>query len=160
MLRRKNVLLLISDLNISLDELSILEQIYNDSKIHAYEILWLPIVDRSVVEWNDGMQVQFERLRGTMPWYAVQHPSKITNAFLKFARKQWNFRSKPVLVVLDPRGKVLSPNAMHMMWIWGSSAFPFTTEREEMLWRDEVWRLELLVDGIDQTVLDWVCIFI
>ncbi|KAK7827954.1 protein sieve element occlusion b [Quercus suber] len=31
-----------------------------------------------------------------------------------------------------------------MMWIWGSHAFPFTTLREEALWREEAWRLELL----------------
>ncbi|KAL8160121.1 hypothetical protein V2J09_001658 [Rumex salicifolius] len=153
-LRRKNVLLLISDLSISSDELSILEQIYNDSKIHAYDILWLPIVDQTM-EWTEAMQVQFERLQGSMPWYSVHHPSKITKSFIKFARLDWNFRSKPVLVVLDPRGKVLCPNAIHMMWIWGSNAFPFTTEREGMLWNEELWRLELLIDGIDQTILDW-----
>ncbi|MFS7956341.1 putative sieve element occlusion [Helianthus anomalus] len=43
-----------------------------------------------------------------------------------------------------------------MMWIWGSTAFPFTTAREEALWRDETWRLELLVSGMDPTILNWV----
>ncbi|KAE8021422.1 hypothetical protein FH972_007315 [Carpinus fangiana] len=111
-LRRKNVLLLISGLNISKDELSILEQMYNESKLHPmrlesqYELVWIPI-------------------------------------------------DKPILVVLDSRGKVVSPNAIHMMWIWGSNAFPFTSSREEALWMEETWRLELLVDGIDQTILNW-----
>ncbi|KAL8139870.1 hypothetical protein V2J09_005891 [Rumex salicifolius] len=154
-LRRKNVLLLISDLEISMEELSILEQIYSDSKIHAYEILWLPIVDRSV-PWTEPMQAQFEKLRSTMPWYSVHHPSVITSAFVKFSRAYWNFRSKPVLAVLDTRGRVLSPNAMHMMLVWGSNAFPFTTEREENLWKDETWCLDLLIDGIDTTVLNWI----
>jgi len=58
--------------------------------------------------------------------------------------------------VLDPQGKVVCPNALHMMWIWGSSAFPFTSLREESLWKDETWRLELLVDGIDPVILNWV----
>jgi len=59
-------------------------------------------------------------------------------------------------VVLDPQGKVVCPNALYMMWIWESNAFPFTSLREESLWRDETWRLELLVDGIDPVILNWV----
>ncbi|KAI7741937.1 hypothetical protein M8C21_024316 [Ambrosia artemisiifolia] len=43
-----------------------------------------------------------------------------------------------------------------MMWIWGSIAFPFTIAREEALWKDETWRLELLVSGMDPTILNWV----
>ncbi|GAB2257778.1 hypothetical protein Droror1_Dr00013938 [Drosera rotundifolia] len=154
-LRRKNVLLLISDLNISQEELSMLEQIYNDTKIHQYEIVWLPIIDRSI-QWNDTLQSQFERLQGPMQWYSIYHPTKINTAVIKFVRDVWNFRSKPILVVLDPQGKVVSPNATHMMWIWGSTAFPFTSSREEALWREESWKLELLVDAIDQTILDWI----
>ncbi|KAK8996118.1 hypothetical protein V6N11_076366 [Hibiscus sabdariffa] len=44
---------------------------------------------------------------------------------------------------------------MHMMLIWGSSAFPFTTLRERS-WREEKWTLDLLVDGIDPTILNWI----
>ncbi|GAB2283833.1 hypothetical protein Dimus_018320 [Dionaea muscipula] len=154
-LRRKNVLLLISDLNISPEELSMLEQIYNDSKIHQYEIVWLPIIDHSI-QWSDALQAQFERLQASMQWYSIYHPTKIGSAVIKFVKDVWNFRSKPILVVLDPQGKVVSPNAIHMMWIWGSTAFPFTSTREEALWREESWKLELLVDAIDPTILDWI----
>ncbi|GMP29472.1 hypothetical protein CsSME_00004563 [Camellia sinensis var. sinensis] len=146
LLRRKNVLLLISGLDISMDELSILEQIYNDSRHQGtrldnlYEMVWIPVVDRSV-QWTDPMQKQFERLQSTMPW---------------FIREKWHFRNEAILVVLDPQGKVVSPNAIHMMWIWGSNAFPFTSAREEALWREETWKIELLVNGIDQTILNWV----
>ena len=54
-LRRKNVLLLISGLDISPDELSILEQIYSESRMHGtrmeslYELVWIPVVDLSHV---------------------------------------------------------------------------------------------------------------
>ncbi|KAF5961607.1 hypothetical protein HYC85_002816 [Camellia sinensis] len=148
-LRRKNVLLLISDLDISMDELSILEQIYNDSRHqgtrldHLYEMVWIPVVDRSV-QWTDPMQKQFESLQSTMPWYTVHHPSLIDRVVIRFIREKWHFRNKPILVVLDPQGKVVSPNAIHMMWIWGSNAFPFTSAREEALWREETWKIELL----------------
>ncbi|CAL1391615.1 unnamed protein product [Linum trigynum] len=160
-LRRKNVLLLISDLNISNDELAILEQIYNESRLHAtrldsqYEVVWVPLVDPSI-QWTDAMQTKFDSLQSTMPWYTVHHPSLIRKAVVKFVREQWHFRNKPILVVLDPQGKVVSPNAIHMMWIWGSNAFPFTSRREEDLWNTEAWKLELLVDGIDPMILNWI----
>ncbi|KAF8037641.1 hypothetical protein BT93_B0495 [Corymbia citriodora subsp. variegata] len=161
-LRRKNVLLLISGLDISQDELAILEQSHSDSKIHMtrhdihpYEMVWIPMVDRSV-EWTDPMQKQFEALQSTMPWYTVYHPSLIDKAVIRFIKEKWHFRNKPILVVLDPQGKVVSPNAIHMMWIWGSSAFPFTTMKEEALWKDETWKLDLLVDGMDPTILNWI----
>lgn len=64
-----------------------------------------------------------------------------------------------MVVVLDPQGRVSCPNAIHMMWIWGSAAYPFTSSREEALWKEETWRLELLVDGIDQEILNWVSIY-
>ena len=163
-LRRKNVLLLISGLYISQDELSILEQIYNESRQNGtrlenlYEVVWVPIVDPTL-QWSDPMQKKFETLKSTMPWYTVHHPSLIDRAVVRFVRERWHFRNNPILVVLDPQGRVVSPNAIHMMWIWGSNAFPFTSLREEALWKGETWRLELLVDGVDLTILDWVCKF-
>ncbi|KAL3723050.1 hypothetical protein ACJRO7_035264 [Eucalyptus globulus] len=161
-LRRKNVLLLISGLEILQDELAILEQIHSESKTHAtrheihqYELVWIPMVDRSV-EWTDPVQKKFEALQSTVPWYTVYDPNLIQKAATRFIKEKWHFRNKPILVVLDPQGKVVSPNAIHMMWIWGSNAFPFTTLREEALWREEKWRLELLVDGMDPTILNWI----
>ncbi|CAN1273106.1 Protein SIEVE ELEMENT OCCLUSION B [Linum perenne] len=160
-LRRKNVLLLISDLNISQDELSILEQIYSESRLHMtrmesqYEVIWIPVMDTSI-QWTEAMHKQYENLQSTMPWYTVSHPSLIEKAVIRFIREKWHFRNKAILVVLDPQGRVLSPNAIHMMWIWGSNAFPFTSSREESLWRDETLKLELLVNGIDPMILNWV----
>ncbi|XP_010694662.2 protein SIEVE ELEMENT OCCLUSION B [Beta vulgaris subsp. vulgaris] len=154
-LRRKNVLLLISGLDITQEELFILEQSYTESKVHSYDIVWIPVVDHSV-EWSDMMQAKLENLQATMPWYSVHHPSLIRNAVVKFFREDWHFRGKPILVVLDPQGKVVSPNAIHMMWIWQNNAFPFTSTREENLWEQETWRLELLVNGIDPKILDWI----
>ncbi|XP_076912363.1 protein SIEVE ELEMENT OCCLUSION B-like [Bidens hawaiensis] len=160
-LRKRNVLLLISGLDMSRDELSILEQIYSESRVQGsrldslYEVVWVPIVDPSIV-YSDAMDLQFEEMKNSMPWFSVYHPSNIDRAVKKSIGDRWHFRSKPILVVLDPQGRELSPNAMHMMWIWGSTAFPFTTAREEALWKEETWRLELLVSGMDPTILNWV----
>ncbi|XP_076905168.1 protein SIEVE ELEMENT OCCLUSION B-like [Bidens hawaiensis] len=160
-LRKRNVLLLISGLDMSRDELSILEQIYSESRVQGsrldalYDVVWVPIVD-PYVEYTDAMHVQFEDMKNSMPWYSVNHPSNIDRAVKRSIGDRWHFRNKPILVVLDPQGRELSPNALHMMWIWGSTAFPFTTAKEEALWRDETWRLELLVSGMDPNILNWV----
>ncbi|XWS40660.1 hypothetical protein CRYUN_Cryun17cG0014600 [Craigia yunnanensis] len=161
-LRRKNVLLLISSLEFSSDELGILEQIYSESRVNAtrlesqYEVVWIPIVDRSIVPLTDEMRTKFENLQSTMPWYSVEDPLLIEKPVIRFIKEVWHFRTKPILVVLDRQGKVVSPNAIHMMWIWGSNAFPFTSLREEALWREETWRLDLLIDGIDPMILNWI----
>ncbi|KAJ6424002.1 hypothetical protein OIU84_024888 [Salix udensis] len=160
-LRRKNVLLLISGLDILNDELSILEQIYNESRQHGarldsqYELVWVPIMDHSV-QWSDTVNEKFKSMQSTMPWFTVYHPSVIEKPVIRFIKEVWHFRNKPILVVLDPQGKLVCPNALHMMWIWGSNAFPFTSLREESLWREETWRLELLVNGIDPVILNWI----
>lgn len=160
-LRRKNVLLLITDLQISQEELSILEQMYRESRHQPtrtesqYEVVWLPIVDRTL-PWTEPKEKQFENLQMLMPWYTVHHPSLLDPAVIKYIKEVWRFQKKPILVVLDPQGRVVSPNALHMMWIWGSLAFPFTSMREEALWKEESWRLELLVDGIDPLILNWI----
>nr|POE75711.1 protein sieve element occlusion b [Quercus suber] len=157
-LRKKYVLLLISSLDITQDELSILEQMYYESRVpniklqNPYEIVWIPIVD----QLTDARQRHFELLQASMTWYSVYHPSIISTTSVKIIREEWHFKNKPILVVLDYQGRVVYPNAIHMMWIWGSHAFPFTTLREEALWREEAWRLELLVDGIDATILSWI----
>lgn len=143
------------------DELSILEDIYSESRSHGirkdspYEIVWMPIVDPTV-QYTEAMNMKFEEMKNKMPWYSVYHPSIIDKAVVRSIGDRWHFRNKPILVVLDPQGRELSPNAMHMMWIWGSSAFPFTSNKEELLWREETWRLELLVSNMDPTILNWV----
>ncbi|PIA30328.1 hypothetical protein AQUCO_05600038v1 [Aquilegia coerulea] len=160
-LRRKNVLLLISDLSIPQEELSILEQLYRESRNvpsrpeSQYEVVWLPVVDR-VTPWNEAMQQQFESMQLQMPWHTVYQPTAIDPAVIRYIKEVWHFVKKPLLVVLDPQGRVVCPNALPMMWIWGIAAFPFTSAREEALWKEESWRLELLVNGIDATLLTWI----
>ncbi|XVF60171.1 hypothetical protein PTKIN_Ptkin08bG0022900 [Pterospermum kingtungense] len=157
----RHVLLLISDLDILQDEVVILEQIYHESWSHPtmqesqYEFVWLPVLDPSV-PWSEIKQDKFENLNANMTWYTLHHPSLLDRAVFKFIKEVWHFEKMPILVALDPQGRVVCPNAIHMMWIWGASAFPFTTGKEDDLWRGETWRLELLVDGIDPMILHWI----
>ncbi|KAF7806007.1 protein SIEVE ELEMENT OCCLUSION B-like [Senna tora] len=157
-LRRKHVLLLISDLDLPQEELIILDNLYKDARSRSteahYEMVWIPVVDR--VSWNDFNQQKFEHLQSLMPWYSVRDPLMIEPAVIKYIREVWNFTKRAILVALDPLGRLSSPNALHMIWIWGNLAFPFTREKEESLWKMEVWTLELLVDGIDPAILEWM----
>ncbi|KAF5198033.1 Sieve element occlusion b [Thalictrum thalictroides] len=158
-LRRKTVMLLLSDLDITEEELIILKQVYNDAYLEKserpYEMVWLPIVDNST-EWTDAKQERFNRLQSLMPWYSVHHPSLIDPNVIKFIKEQWYFDKKPLIVVLNPQGLLVCSNAMHMIWIWGIMSFPFSRKREEDLWNEEKWTIEFLIDGIDQSILTWL----
>ncbi|KAJ0727262.1 putative sieve element occlusion [Helianthus annuus] len=162
-LKKKIVLLLISDLDLPADELSVLDQMYREARQNPtrpesqYEVVWLPVVpNHKDTPWTNENQSKFETLRNMMPWYSVFHPTLIEPAAIKYIKEVWHFNHKPLLVVMDPQGRVVNTNALHMMWIWGSLAFPFTSMREEALWREESWRIELLADSIDPMITTWV----
>lgn len=160
-LRKKIVLLYITDLHhISDQEVVIFEQMYQESRQDStrlesqYELVWIPIVEKGA-PWTETKQ-KFERLQSMMPWYSVYDPSLLEPASIRYIKEVWLFNTKPMLVVLDPQGKVVNLNAVHMMWIWGSMAYPFSSLREEALWKDETWGLALLADTIDPLLFDWV----
>ncbi|KAK9926763.1 hypothetical protein M0R45_023976 [Rubus argutus] len=156
-LRRRHVLLLITDLSLSYEEIVILDHVYKEQQNRAeveYEFVWLPIVDATV--WDDLKREKFEDLKSKMTWYAVHDPLIIEPPVIKFIRDYWHFDKKMIIVSLDPQGRVSSENAFHMLWIWGNVAFPFSDEREKTLWNAESWRLELVADGIDQEILKWI----
>ncbi|KAI3709626.1 hypothetical protein L2E82_39392 [Cichorium intybus] len=50
---------------------------------------------------------------------SLSRKKSITNERKRLIGDRWHFRRKPILVVLDPQGRELSPNVIHMMWIWG-----------------------------------------
>ncbi|MCI03554.1 hypothetical protein A2U01_0024594, partial [Trifolium medium] len=150
-LRKKIVLLYITDLHhISDQEVVIFEQMFQESRQDStrlesqYELVWIPVVEKGTA-WTESKQ-KFERLQSMMPWYSVYDPSLLEPATIRYIKEVWLFNTKPMLVVLDPQGKVVNLNAVHMMWIWGSMAYPFSSLREEALWKEETWGLALLAD--------------
>ncbi|KAL6193244.1 hypothetical protein ACLB2K_034328 [Fragaria x ananassa] len=160
-LRRKVVILMISDLDIGQEnEYIIAHQMYSEKRQFPtraesqYEIVWVPIVDN----WTEAKLLQFEEIRNGMEWYSVYHPSFVSPIVVKYIKdkRKWNFVKKPLLVVMDPQGKIVHTNAVHMMCVFGSAAYPFTSNRERLLWEEETWRIELLADAIDQTLLNWI----
>lgn len=152
MLKKKDVFLFISTLDISEEELSILIPIYDHiTKIGIqYKILWVPIVE----EWNDQLQEKFETLKTKMPWYVLNYFSPIKG--IKFIKEEWQFKKKPLVVVLNPQGKILHPNAFHMIQIWGIKGFPFTISIEDSFTQSLIW-IDSLVSGFD-TKFNWVSI--
>lgn len=154
------MLLLISDLELPLEELHILNLIHRQqSERQEYEVLWLPITDPST-PLNPMQEKAFSDLRNIMPWYSVDHPSLVERVAIRYIREYWKFVHMPMLVVLDPHGKPSNHDALPMIWSWGTEAFPFTGEHEKYLWASKHWNIDLLADNIDARIPLWVCIYI
>ncbi|KAK1440908.1 hypothetical protein QVD17_06741 [Tagetes erecta] len=109
-LRKRNVLLLVSGLDMSLEEVFILEQIYIETHSHGsrtdspYEVVWVPIVDPHIMN-TVAMNTRFEEMINNMPWYSVYNLSNVVKVVQRSIRDRWHFRTKPILVVLDPQGR-------------------------------------------------------
>ncbi|KAG8366001.1 hypothetical protein BUALT_Bualt17G0030700 [Buddleja alternifolia] len=157
-LRMKYVLLLISDLDVPHEELNVLHLIYNQqARRHEYEVLWLPILNHASSTSSLHDPVFYDLRNNHMPWYSVDHLSLVEPVAIRYIREVWKFVHMPMLVVLDPQGKLSNLDALPMMWIWGSNAFPFTKLRETDLWADVTsWNIELLADAIDARIPDWI----
>ncbi|XP_010069162.2 protein SIEVE ELEMENT OCCLUSION B isoform X1 [Eucalyptus grandis] len=131
-LRRKNVMLLISDLKLTSHDLSILIKIYSERKFHEerYEIVWIPIIEQE----GDDVNNQFKNLQSQMPWYSVRYPTLINKVAIKIIREKWHYRQETIVTVLGPQGRVSNKNAMSMIRLWGWDAFPFTESVGASLW--------------------------
>lgn len=158
-LRGKTVLLLISDLDLIDEELIVLDKMYKEAKKGKngleYEIVWLPVVDRTIT-WTKEHETKFKELQYKMSWYTLFHPSLLDVASIRFIKEVWGFAKKLVIVSLDSAGKMVSENALHMILIWGNSAYPFTTIKEEELWKKQTWRLDFVVDAIHPEFPKWI----
>ncbi|KAK7815167.1 protein sieve element occlusion b [Quercus suber] len=121
----------------------------NEEKEEQYKIVWIPIVD----QWNDDTRKKFEMLKSKMPWYVVQYFSPI--AGIRFIKEEWHFKNKPIIVVMNPKGKVECPNAIHMIRVWGMRAFPFSTSVEEALSNGRDW-MGSIVTGINPNLHNWI----
>ena len=77
------MLLVISSLEITDEEISILKPIYEATKNdNNYHIVWIPIVE----QWTDELKKKFEVLRAEMPWYVVEYFSPI--AGIKYVKEE------------------------------------------------------------------------
>lgn len=149
-LKRKNVLLFISSLDITEEDISILRPIHDAiKKEDQYKIVWIPIVE----QWTEDLQKKFEILRSKMPWYVVQYYSPI--AGIRFVKEKWHFKGKPTVVVLNHQGKVECENALHMIRVWGMKAFPFNSAVEETLTTSKEW-IGHIGTAVNPNVENWI----
>ncbi|KAG2689955.1 hypothetical protein I3760_09G164500 [Carya illinoinensis] len=130
-LKKKNVLLFVSDIDISVEEISILKPIFDGTRTDdQYEIVWIPMVE----QWTDDTQTKFEMLQSNMPWYIMQHFSKVVDIGDSFSTDQWwSLKNEPIVVNINPQGEVEHPNAVRMIRLWGMNSFPFTITAEKAL---------------------------
>ncbi|KAL3727089.1 hypothetical protein ACJRO7_031915 [Eucalyptus globulus] len=137
-LQKKKVMLLISDLTLSDDDIFTLNSIYTFEFQTYYEIMWVPIADVKDDE-------QFQKKRSKMPWYSSK--SVVSKAAARFIKKYWQFKQQTKVVVLNQEGEVVNKDAMTMIRLWRAEAFPFMPERGCELWdkHSSNW-LKLLVE--------------
>lgn len=159
----KIVLLFISDLDLSDQEVLILGEMYQEARhesvSHMFEIpyegVWLPLLNKAT-PWTEAKRDKLEMLQARMPWYSVCEPWVLEEAVLRYIKEVWRFKKKPIIVVLDQQGNVVNLNALHIMWIWGSLAYPFSFLAEEAIWQEQTWGLDLLADIFHPLLLTWV----
>ncbi|KAK7391679.1 hypothetical protein VNO78_20098 [Psophocarpus tetragonolobus] len=133
-LKKKHVYLLISTLDMTEEEILVLRPVYDYIKSSdEYKIVWIPIVE----EWTEKLLKRFEFLKSKMPWYVVQHFGPI--AGYRFIKEEWHFKKRPMVVVLNPQGKVQHANAFHLIHVYGMKAFPFTSADQERIDREIHW---------------------
>uniref|UniRef100_A0A7N0T0U2 Sieve element occlusion C-terminal domain-containing protein n=1 Tax=Kalanchoe fedtschenkoi TaxID=63787 RepID=A0A7N0T0U2_KALFE len=151
-LEGKMLLLLISGLEISSNEILFLRDTYIESKTSVqqdYEIVWVPILSG---QWTTSSDEKYAKLLRMMSWYTVEHPNFISEKTKTFIIQVWKFKRRPIVVAIDQDGDVVCPNGIHKMYIWGSKAFPFTLLRERSLWNSAEARLDSLVFDFDPNI--------
>nr|GMD35178.1 protein SIEVE ELEMENT OCCLUSION B-like [Ipomoea batatas] len=143
MLKKKPVLLYISNLDPPNDEIETVKRVHAARK-DEFQFVWLPVLDKSK-DWNKQNE-QYEKRRNLMPWLVVRKPQLLDGTIVKFIENGWEFKKRSIIVAFDRYENVVNKNALPMILIWGSKeAYPFTDARETELWKSQTWRLKLLL---------------
>lgn len=149
----ENVFLFFSDLDISENEISILNSIdYNKSMKDQYRIIWIPIVDWTV----DQMQTKFEKLRSKMPstWY--RFPKFSFDLGIQYIKEKWEFKNRPIVVVMNSQGRVVHRDAYHMIALGINPLLPITGVPESPLPNGEDSVGQILLGSLHIDILTWV----
>ncbi|XP_023515202.1 protein SIEVE ELEMENT OCCLUSION B-like [Cucurbita pepo subsp. pepo] len=149
----KNVILVISELNISNDDIEALHHVYERLKTDhkTYEIVWIPIIPAS---YHAEDLKRYEYLRSIMKWHSIPFTTKI--AGMRYMEERWQLREDPLVVVLNSQSKVVFRNAIHLIRVWGNEAIDFTHDRSKSLLRRN-WPDSTLVKFTHQPRLqNWI----
>ncbi|XP_023000471.1 protein SIEVE ELEMENT OCCLUSION B-like [Cucurbita maxima] len=149
----KNVILVISGLNISNDDIEALHHVYESLKTDhkTYEIVWIPIIPEP---YHAEDHKRYEYLRSIMKWHSIPFTTKI--AGMRYMEERWQLREDPLVVVLTSQSKVVFTNAIHLIRVWGNEAIDFTYDRSKSLLRRN-WPDSTLVKFTHQPRLqNWI----
>eukprot|EP01018_Ginkgo_biloba_P001072 Gb_13428 [translate_table: standard] len=87
---------------------------------YNYEIVSIPI--RTEQDWY-----YFEGILNSVPWPVISNPRSIKSGLLYFFEKDWKYSPfSPILVVVEPNGRISNKNALPMVERLGVEAHPFT----------------------------------
>ncbi|XP_074274876.1 protein SIEVE ELEMENT OCCLUSION B-like isoform X2 [Silene latifolia] len=151
-LNGKRVLLLISGLKIASEDIANLKHVTIDSETDV--IVWIPIIKHSI---SDDVKNQLETLQNSMPWYSIHQPSLIEDGAIEAFRVSWEFKDRPILVVLSPWATALNKNAIFMVRIWQNLPVDsLSSEMEQQLWEKQTWNLKFLINDIDPIIQKWI----
>ncbi|KAL0551143.1 hypothetical protein IC582_010225 [Cucumis melo] len=154
-LRDKNVILVISGLDISEDDIRALHSIYDEvKKEDKYKIVWIPVITVETQDEEEKARKKYEYVSSLMKWYIVPYTSKI--AGWRYLEENWQLRQDPLVVVMNSKSRVEFNNAIHLIRVWGIDAFPFTSGRTNALLAKN-WPESTLFKFIDQPrLMNWV----
>ncbi|PQQ09244.1 protein SIEVE ELEMENT OCCLUSION B-like [Prunus yedoensis var. nudiflora] len=119
-LKGKNLFLFFSSLDISNgDYIRLLNLVYDEVRnrclTYKFKIVWIPVVKK----WNEQAQNDFVMLRSNMPWYTMS--PKLEGDM----KNKSGYKGTPILVVMDPYGKVEITDAFPLIRDKGVQNFPF-----------------------------------
>ncbi|KAK9277418.1 hypothetical protein L1049_006961 [Liquidambar formosana] len=152
-LKGKTVFLVISELDFSEKDLTLLVHLYQQSRENESEsqteIVWLPVGDASAT----GNEKQFETLQAAMPWYSPHFLWSLDPAAIKYIKQVWQFKKLPLVVVLDPlTGKAGDPEDFHMIW----TSWAYSCYKEDQIWlKDTVSSIRFLIGSFVERNLTW-----
>ncbi|KAL3724755.1 hypothetical protein ACJRO7_029853 [Eucalyptus globulus] len=142
--RNKSVLLIISDLKISTDDITTLGSVHNYTKGRLdikydsndgcgqflteketlYELVWVPVVDAK----HDNKE-ELQKFKSLMPWAFRVNPLKMNEWAATYIKEEWHFKQETMVVVFNT-------DAMPMLRIWGTDVYPYTGTESTHPWRE------------------------
>eukprot|EP01018_Ginkgo_biloba_P022307 Gb_22489 [translate_table: standard] len=115
-------------------------QFYNSSSVSSltemygevqggnnFDIVSIPII-------LDANSKDFERISKDVPWLIIQNPWLLKSAVFYFFLNDCNYsmgmEHDPILVVVDPKGRISNKNALPMVESLGADAYPFISNHQ------------------------------
>nr|KYP60833.1 hypothetical protein KK1_023247 [Cajanus cajan] len=150
--KQKHVMVFISGLDSILDEILLLNSIYNRLKENPgeevkgvrkgdFKILWVPIVR----EWKSEQKEQFNKLKEQIKWSVLEHFEELPGRAVLTEIFKFNIDiGKPIVSVINPQGHIINQNAMQIIFEWGIEVFPFTQSDGDDLNKKWKWFWNLL----------------